>query len=74
MDWSSPVIRLVGIGWYIAITIALGTIGGVWLDDLASTDPLFTLLGLFLSLAVALVGAYRMLAETVLNRGNRRGH
>jgi len=69
MRWSSPVFRLIGIGWFFVVSILLGLLAGVWLDDNAATAPLFTLIGLFLGLAVAFVGGYRMLAETVLGRG-----
>ncbi len=73
MRWDSPVFRLVGIGWFFALSILLGILAGVWLDGRADTRPLFTLIGLFLGLAVAFAGGYRMLAETVLRRGNRKG-
>lgn len=71
MRWSSPVFRLIGIGWYFALSIVLGILTGVWLDSKATTAPLFTLIGLLLGLAVAFVGGYRMLAETVLRRNDR---
>lgn len=71
MRWSSPAFRLIGIGWYFAISILLGIAVGLWLDSKADTDPLFTLIGLLVGLVVAFVGGYRMLADTVL-RQNRR--
>ena len=55
------VLRLVGIGWYVAICIAGGVIGGFFLDDLLGTRPVLTLLGLTLGIAVAIIGMYRML-------------
>lgn len=66
---SSPVFRLIGIGWAFVVSILLGLFAGMWLDDKAATAPLFTLIGIFLGLALAIVGGYRMLAETVLGRG-----
>lgn len=71
MRWSSPVLKLIGIGWYFALCIVLGIVAGVWLDNKTATSPLFTLVGLFLGLAAAFVGGYRMLADTVL-RGHRQ--
>ncbi len=61
--WAE-VLRLVGIGWYIAACILLGTLGGRWLGqklDGESYKTLFTFLGLFLGLIVAFLGVYRML-------------
>jgi ATP synthase protein I len=56
---------IVGIGWYLAVSIIGGIIGGVLLDGWLETKPLFTLLGLFLGLAVAFYGAYRALMQVV---------
>jgi uncharacterized membrane protein YfcA len=64
------VLRLVGIGWYIAVCILLGTLGGRWLGqklDGKSYEVLFTLLGLFLGLIVAFLGVYRMLRLVAQN-------
>jgi hypothetical protein len=46
-----PALRLMGIGWYFALCIALGVGGGVWLDSRLDISPLFTLLGLCIGLA-----------------------
>ena len=54
--------RLIGIGWYIGISIAGGIIGGVWLDRKLETSIVFTLVGLFLGLGVAFLGTYRMIS------------
>ena len=71
MRWSSsPAFRLIAIGWYIALSIALGLGAGVWLDGKAATAPIFTLIGLFLGLAIALIGGYRMLVEVTMARRN----
>ena len=72
MRWSSPVLHLIGIGWFFAVSIILGLAAGLWIDDQAATAPIFTLIGLFLGLAVAFVGGYRLLAEVTL-RGSKRG-
>ena len=58
-------LRLLGMGWYVATCIVLGLVGGIWLDQQTNTLPLFTLLGLFLGLISAFVGIYRMVQETV---------
>ena len=58
---TGTVRRLVGIGWYVAICISGGVVGGFLLDDLLDISPVFTLLGLGLGLALAIFGMYRML-------------
>ena len=55
------ILRLTGIGWYVAICIGGGALGGWWLDGRTGWSPLLTLLGLGLGIAVALVGMMRML-------------
>ena len=54
-------LRLLGIGWYVAVCIAGGTYGGYLLDEWLGLNPLLTLLGLGLGIAVAVVGMMRML-------------
>ncbi len=65
MNRLPPTIRLMGIGWYFAVCIVAGVVGGFLLDQVAGTTPLLTLLGLLLSLVVAFYGGYRMLMETL---------
>ena len=55
------VARLVGIGWYVAICIAGGTLVGMWLDRRLDLSPLCTLGGLGLGLAISVIGMYRLL-------------
>lgn len=58
--WAAA-LRLVGIGWYIAICILLGIVGGQWLGRTVHSEGLFILLGLALGLVLAFLGVYRML-------------
>jgi predicted histidine transporter YuiF (NhaC family) len=61
-SWAG-VFRFVGIGWYIAFCILLGTLGGRWLGqklDGTVSEAIFTILGLMLGLLVAFFGTYRM--------------
>ncbi len=58
--WIGP-LRLIGVGWYIAICIVLGIVAGLWLDEKVGLKPLFTLVGLFIGLASAFWGVYRLL-------------
>jgi ATP synthase protein I len=61
--------RLLGMGWYVAISILGGVLGGRWLDGRIGLDPLFTLVGLMLGLGVAFYGVFRM-AEPLLSKPN----
>jgi hypothetical protein len=69
-NWG-PVIRLIGVGFYIGFCIAGGTFGGLWLDGRFATQPVFTLIGLILGLVLASWGVYQMLLP-FLNRKERR--
>lgn len=68
MERWAELIRLLGIGWYIVLSLVGGVALGVWVDSVANTNVLFTLIGLFLGLIAATFGAYRMVAPIVRNR------
>ncbi len=59
---------LMGLGWYVAMCIILGTAGGLWLDRRLGTLPLFTLLGVIAGSGVAFYGVYKMVVP--LMNGN----
>jgi len=62
--WGS--LALVGqLGLTIALPIALGAIGGNFLDGYVHTGHLFVLLGLLLGLTSGIYGAYRLLARVL---------
>jgi hypothetical protein len=65
--------RLLGIGWYVALCILGGGLGGVWLDDRLSLSPLFTLLGLAAGLAAAGIGMYLMLTAVLRDSSDSKG-
>jgi F0F1-type ATP synthase assembly protein I len=60
-----PAAQLIGIGWFFAVCIVFGVVGGVLLDRVAETGPLFALLGLTLGLLTAFYGGYRMLMDVL---------
>jgi F0F1-type ATP synthase assembly protein I len=68
-----------GLGFAIAVPLALFTVGGLWLDDRLGTSPLFMLLGIVLGLASAggLIAELLSIQSTgrgrVLRRRARRG-
>ncbi len=61
----TPAVQLLGLGSYIAVCIAGGTIGGYFLDGWLGTGKLLTLGGLGLGLVAAFYGGYRMLMDTI---------
>ena len=64
------VTRLVGVGWFVALTIAGGAIGGLALDAWLGTRPILTIVGVMLGLTVAISGMYRMLVAVLRQRRN----
>ena len=58
-------LQLLGIGWYVAICIGGGAFGGLWLDRQTNLGPIFTLVGLGLGIAVAIIGMFRMLMAVI---------
>jgi ATP synthase protein I len=58
--WGSA-IRLVGVGFYVGISIVLGVVVGLWLDSKFHTRPILVLVGLFCGIFMAGYGLYRML-------------
>ena len=72
MDRLPPAARLIGIGWYFAVCIVLGVVGGALLDRAADTTPLLTLIGLTIGLVTAFYGGYRMLMDVLgTNQGRK---
>jgi len=71
MDRLPATARLIGIGWYFAVCIVVGVVGGFLLDRVADTVPLFTLLGLLFGLFTAFYGGYRMLREVLVSEQQR---
>ena len=57
--------RLIGVGGFIGLSIFFGVVGGRWLDTKFDTGVIFTLVGLFLGLALAFLGTYRMLLPLI---------
>ena len=71
---AGTVLRLLGIGWFVALCIGGGTAGGRLLDGRLDLDfPVFTLLGLAVGIGLAVVGMYRMLMAVLVNNSNSTG-
>ena len=60
--------NIVGVGWFVGLSMLLGTFGGLWLDSKLNTQPIFVLVGLFLGLIIAGFGVYRMLIPLFKNK------
>ena len=58
-------LRLAGVGWYIGISIVLGVLAGLWLDNKFNTKPLLVIVGLILGVIVAFYGVYRMVLPNI---------
>jgi F0F1-type ATP synthase assembly protein I len=71
-------LRFVGVGWYVASCIVVGVLGGLGLDHLIGTRPLFTLLGVLVGTAAAFYGVYKlvqpMLQENDKDAGEKGGN
>ncbi len=59
---------MIGIGWFLALSIVGGVVGGLLLDGWLGTKPVFTLLGLFGGLGVAFYGTYQMIMKVMAKR------
>lgn len=69
-SWVGPTASLLGAGWFFAACIILGVVLGRWADSATGLEPTFTLVGIFLGLAVAIVGGIRMLLPFLRWYGN----
>ena len=63
-------LRLVGVGFFIGGSIAVGVFVGHWLDSRQGTN-LFWIIGLIVGIVVAFYGVYRMLVPIIGNKRER---
>jgi F0F1-type ATP synthase assembly protein I len=73
MSRLEAAMRLTGVGFFIGGSIVLGVFVGLWLDGKLNTRPILTIIGLFVGLAVAGLGVYRMLLPLLSNNDNKKG-
>jgi hypothetical protein len=69
-SWLVPAASLLGAGWFFATAVILGVVIGRWADGQTGLEPTFTLIGIVVGLAVALIGGYRMLQPLVSRLGD----
>ncbi len=67
-----PSARLLGMGFYVALCIVLGTVGGMQLDRALDSGKAFTVVGLLVGLFLGLWGGWIQLRQ-VLQAINRKG-
>jgi len=72
MDRWTEALKLLGLGWYVALCILAGVGLGLALDHWLDMMPLFTLVGLVIGLLVAFIGVYRQLLEVIQGNSHDR--
>ncbi len=68
--WQAA-LNIIGIGWFIGLSILMGLLGGLWLDNKLNTQPLFIIIGLLFGFIIAIFGIYRLLLPLLKNKENR---
>ncbi len=68
--WQAA-LNLIGVGWFVGVSLLLGVLGGLWLDSEFGSKPLFVIVGLILGIIVAAYGVYRMLLPLIRNRQDK---
>jgi len=58
-------LRLVGVGFFVGVSIVLGVAVGLWLDSKLDTSPALVITGLILGVVVAFYGVYQMLLPLI---------
>lgn len=61
-------IRVIGIGWYMALAILGGVLGGLWVGEKLGSKPVFLIIGIMLGLVVAGYGAYQAFRPLMNNQ------
>jgi F0F1-type ATP synthase assembly protein I len=64
-------LRLVGVGFFVAGSILLGVIAGLWLDNKLNSEPIGVIVGLLLGLIIAFYGVYRMVLPFMSNKRDK---
>jgi hypothetical protein len=64
-QWLIIALRLTGLGWYVALCIVLGILGGLWLGKLTGQVAILVLVGTILGSVIAFYGVYRMVLPAI---------
>ena len=68
--WVVTALRLTGLGWFVAVCIVVGILGGLWLGKVTGQVALLVLVGTVLGSVVAFYGVYRMILPAVYGSNN----
>ncbi len=71
MNRWAVALRLMGVGWYLGISIVLGLLGGRWLDSKLNSEPILMIVGLILGLVIAFYGIYQMILPLINNKQDK---
>ena len=63
-------LRLVGVGWFLAASVIIGIVAGLFLDKWLGTKIVFTLLGVIVGTTGAFFGLYQMVKPLMDDQGN----
>lgn len=62
---DSPAFRLIGIGFYLVASLIMPLLLGIWLDNQLNSEPILTLVMLFLGLLLGFFGVYKQVKEVI---------
>ncbi|MEE8318825.1 MAG: AtpZ/AtpI family protein [Dehalococcoidales bacterium] len=71
MSRTIAALRLIGVGFFIGVSIVLGVVAGLWLDNRFDTGPVLAIIGLLLGIAVAFYGVFQMLLPLIGYQRNK---
>ena len=71
MSRTIAALRLIGVGFFIGVSIVLGVTAGLWLDNRFDTSPVLALIGLLLGIVVAFYGVFQMLLPLIGYQRNK---
>ncbi len=73
MERRQAALRLIGLGWFVGLSISVGVWGGRQLDGKLGTGPLLVIVGLIAGVVVAFYGVYRMILPNIVKKQTKGG-
>lgn len=71
MSRTIAALRLIGVGFFIGVSIVSGVAVGLWLDNRFDTGPVLAIIGLLLGITVAFYGVFQMLLPLIGHKRNK---